>query len=190
MSAANQNTQNRHSIAERRKDLMPENRRNLIPAVLTLVSLICEAPQLLLGQQEWKVPREYSVASLRGDYGVVATYGANLARALGTQTVDGLGNLKGSAIVNQPGANGARTIVSITFTGTYTVNSDGTGAMYLTINLPNGKTANATEDFVITKAEIKHGTPIATEIVDAQEQPSTVITGGVFVTHTYTLRPE
>lgn len=112
-----------------------------------------------------------------------------MARALGTQTLDGHGNVKGSAIVNQPGPNGTRVIVSITFAGTYAVNSDGTGTISLTINLPNGATANATEDFVVTKSEVRGGIPIATEIVDAQEQPSTVIPGGVFVTHTYTLRP-
>lgn len=134
--------------------------------------------------------REYSVASLHGDYAVVATYGGNIARALGTHIYDGLGNLTGSAIVNQPGPNGTRIIVSIGITGTYTVNPDGTGTMNLTINLPNGSTATATEDFVITKAKMNGRTPLATEVVDAQEQPSTVIPGGVFVTHTYTRRPE
>lgn len=166
-------------------------RRQLISAVLMLGGLIWVTPQVALGQQDdWHAPREYTEASLRGDYAAVATYGANVARALGTQTVDGFGRLKGSAIVNQPGLNGARTVVSITFTGTYTVNSNGTGTISLTITLPNGKTANATEDFVITKAEIRDGILVATEIVDAQQQPSTVIPGGVFVTHTYTLRPE
>lgn len=80
-------------------------------------------------------------------------------------------------------------VVIITFTGTYSVNPNGTGMIHLTITLPNGATAEATEDSVITKAEITDGTPVATEIVDAQEQPSTVIPGGIFVTHTYTLRP-
>ncbi len=57
-------------------------------------------------------------------------------------------------------------------------------------NSPPVGTKRCTEDFVITKAAVKDGVPIATEIVDVQEQPSAVIPGGVFVTHTYTLRPE
>jgi hypothetical protein len=166
-------------------------RRRFIFVALTVSSLIVGSSQSALAQdeccREW---RQYTLASLRGDYAAVATYGANVARALGTQTMDGHGNLKGSAIVNQPGSNGARVIVSISFTGTYRVNSDGTGTISLTITLPNGNTANATEDFVITKAEIRDGIPLAKEIIDAQEQPSTVIPGGVFVTHKYTRRPE
>ncbi len=170
---------------------MPRTKTRFIFVALMLSSLVVGRPQPVLGQDDWHHPRrDYSLESLRGDYAAVATYGANVARALGTQTVDGLGNLKGSAIVNQPGLNGARTIVNITFTGTYTVNSDGTGTMSLIITLPNGKTANATEDFVITRAEIRDGTLVATEIIDAQEQPSTVIPGGVFVTHMYTRRPD
>ena len=168
--------------------------RHLLLAVLTLGSLICGGSRAALaGQDCCKVPEEhpeYTVASLRGDYGVVATYGGNVARALGVQTCDGLGNLKGSAIVNEPGPGGTRMVVSITFTGTYVVKPDGTGVMSLSIALPNGRTAKATEDFVITRAEVEDKMPIATELVDAQEQPSTVIPGGVFVTHTYTLRPE
>ncbi|MBV9501759.1 MAG: hypothetical protein JO138_20500 [Acidobacteriaceae bacterium] len=170
---------------------MLRTRMRFVFVALLVSSFVAATPQADLAQGDWHHPRrDYSVESLRGDYAAVATYGANVARALGTQTLDGVGNLKGSAIVNQPGLNGARTIVSITFTGTYTVNSDGTGTMSLTIMLPNGKTANATEDFVITKAKILGGIPIATEIIDAQEQPSTVIPGGVFVTHTYTRRSE
>ena len=87
------------------------------------------------------------ITEVIGDYSAVATYGCNVARALGIQTTDGLGNLKPSAIVNQPGPGGTRMIVSITFTGSYIVNNDGTGTISLTINLPNGRTAAATEDF-------------------------------------------
>ena len=161
-----------------------------VPALL-LGCFVLGRAQSASGQEEWSDDsRGYTLASFRGNFGVTATYGANIAAALGTQTFDGHGNLKGSAIVNQPAANGARIVVNISFTGTYTVNRDGTGVMSLTITLPNGTTANATEDFVVTKGKLRQGMPIATEIVDAQEQPSTVIPGGVFVTHTYTRRPQ
>jgi hypothetical protein len=174
----------------RKRPFMSSDTARLARAVLVFASLTWAHSQLAFGQDDCKIRREYTAASLHGDYAAVATYGADVARALGVQTLDGLGNVKGSAIVNQPGLNGTRKIVSITFTGSYTVQSNGTGTMFLTINLPNGSTANATEDFVITSAKLRNGIPIATEIVDAQEQPSTVIPGGVFVTHTYTLRPE
>jgi hypothetical protein len=171
----------------------PEFSRLALTTILGLASLINAGSRPAFAQQDCcSIPqhREYSLESLRGDYAAVATYGGNTARALGTQTLDGVGNLKGSAIVNQPGPDGTRTVVSITFTGTYSVNSDGTGIMSLVITLPNGTTANATENFVITKATRKDRVLIATEIIDAQEQPSTVIPGGVFVTHTYTRRPD
>ena len=48
----------------------------------------------------------------------------------------------------------------------------------------------ATEDFVITTAEFRGGALIATAMIDAQEQPSVVISGNVFVTHPYTRRPD
>ena len=166
----------------------------LIPVVLGLASVISAAPQDVGGQRDCRsmplTQQGYSVASLSGDYSAIATYGGNVARALGTQTFDGCGKLDGAAFVNQPGPGGTRVVVNITFTGTYTVNSDGTGKMVLTITLPNGTTANATEDFVIARAQKGDSGLIATEVIDAQEQPSTVIPGGVFVTHTYILRPE
>jgi hypothetical protein len=109
--------------------------------------------------------------------------------SVGVLTFDGLGTLKGSATVNQPGPNGSRTIAKVTVAGTYSVESDGTGTMSVTVMLPNGTTSDVTEDFVITKAANRDGMLIATCIFDAQEQPSVIISGDVFVTHTYTRRP-
>jgi hypothetical protein len=161
--------------------MFEEKRRRYIPIAIAVVGLIWTLPQAALGEEDAAGMPEhhlgYTVQSLRGNYAAVATYGGNAARALGVQVLDGAGNLKGSAIVNQPGPDGTRKVVSITFTGTYTVNGDGT-------------VADATEDFVITKAKLRNRVLIATEVIDAQEQPSTVIPGGVFVTHTYTRRPE
>jgi hypothetical protein len=70
------------------------------------------------------------------------------------------------------------------------VNSDGTGTIQFTLTLPNGTTSDITEDFVITKSENRDGTLIATSIFEAQEQPSVVISGDVFVTHVDTRRPD
>ncbi len=163
----------------------------LLSAALLTLAFTCGGVLAASGQQdggEWGPT--YSIGSLHGDYAAVATYGADVAQALGTQYMDGRGHVRGSALVNQPGAHSSRQLTRISFTGTYKVNSDGTGALYLTLALPGGKTANAVEDFVITKAKVLEGVPVATEIVDAQEESSHVIPGGVFVTHTYTRRPE
>jgi hypothetical protein len=56
--------------------------------------------------------------------------------------------------------------------------------------LPNGTTQDVTEDFVVTKAEFPFGVLVSTAMTDAQEQPSVVISGNVFVTHAYTKLPD
>ena len=131
---------------------------------------------------------KYTLASVCGDYGVVGVYGANIARVLGTTAMDGRGKLAGSAIVNQPGPNGTRTLTGIGLAAKYTVNTDGTGIMVFTVTLPDGSMATVTEDFVITRTKEIDGTLIATEIQDAQEVPSAVIEDSSLVFHTYTLR--
>jgi hypothetical protein len=154
-----------------------------------LVSLVV-AP-CLVAQQDHDAPTvnlKYSQASICGSYGAVATYGANIARALGTESFDGNGHLTGSAIVNQPATATTRTISNIGLSGTYSVNHDGTGQMLLTVTLPDGSTPTVTEDFVITKSRMIHGVEIATEIEDAQEVPSAVVDDSSLVIHSYTLR--
>ena len=131
---------------------------------------------------------KYTLASFCGDYGIVGSYSGGIARALGTQTVDGHGNLTGSAIINEPGTNNTRSITSIGFHGTYTVNPDGTGSMALTITVQGGTTVNVTEDFAITKTKTANGTVLASEIQDAQEVPSVILSTPTLAVHTYTLR--
>jgi hypothetical protein len=131
---------------------------------------------------------KYTLASLCGDYGAVVTYGANVAAGFGHEKYDGQGNATGSALANQPGPNGTRTITSFGISGTYTVNKDGSGVRNLTIALPGGGTAQVIEDFVITKAEVVDGIALATEIADAQREASAVIDDQSLVRHTLTLR--
>lgn len=152
---------------------------------LALVPMFVSAQQ----EREDSNPQvHFSTASLCGNYGAIATYGANLARALGYEAMDGHGKITGSAIVNQPGPNNTRTLVSIGISGTYTINAEGMGTMSLTIALPGGATANVTEDFVVTRSKTVDGVEIATEIQDAQEVPSAVIEDSSLVIHAYTLR--
>ncbi len=160
-------------------------------AILVLASFAAVPTSFVYAQQDHGAASrgKYTLASLCGDYAAVATYGANIARALGHEEMDGRGKLTGSAIVNQPGPNDTtRSITSIGLDGTYTVNADGSGSMILTITLPGGTTASVTEDFIITKSKMIDGVEIATEIQDAQEVPSAVIDESSLVVHAYTLR--
>jgi hypothetical protein len=159
-------------------------------AVVLLLTSVAVIPNVVSAQQDHGAQshEKYTLASLCGDYAAVATYGANVARALGHEEMDGLGKLTGSAIVNQPGPNDSRTIASIGLAGTHSVNPDGSGSMILTITLPGGMTASVTEDFIITKSKMVDGIEIATEIQDAQQVPSAVIDESSLVVHAYTLR--
>jgi len=69
----------------------------------------------------------YTIASLNGQYAITGTYGANVAVALAMRYFDYKGNLTGTFVVDEPtpgSSTGARTIVTGTQVGTYTVNCD------------------------------------------------------------------
>ena len=138
----------------------------------------------------------YTLASIQGTYAIVVNYGANVAMAIGTRSYDGKGNMTGTFIINAPTAGsttGARTISHGTQTGTYTVNCNGTGIITRVITLTTGATAPALDDFVITAAarSTQAGQPLlATAIVDAGEDPSTLAVGGLFVTRVQTRLPD
>jgi len=155
------------------------------------IALVAMLPMILQSQQrdDRTAPVGFTAASLCGNYGAIATYGPNIARALGFELMDGHGKITaGSAVVNQPGPNNTRSLSSIGISGTYTINAEGMGTMSLTIALPGGSTASVTEDFVVTRSKIVDGVAIATEIQDAQEVPSAVIDDSSLVIHSYTLR--
>ncbi len=144
----------------------------------------------LMAQAVAGAAHTYGIASLKGDYAVINHYGANLALGIGAEYFDGTGKLHGSLLLNRPTSTGARELVALTSTGTYTINADGTGIISLAVTLPDGTIKTATEDFVITRGEVIGGTLVATEIVDEQREPSLVLGNGVFVTQDYTRRGE
>jgi hypothetical protein len=138
-------------------------------------------------------PQCYTVASLKGTYAVVATYGANVAMALALRNFDGQGNLTGTFTLNEPSpgsSTGARTIVTGTQKGTYTVNCDGTGVITRVVTASNGVTATQLDDFLITRATAKDGQFLATALADATRVPSAIVPGGIFVTRSYTRLPD
>lgn len=135
----------------------------------------------------------YTVASLEGSYAVVATYGANVAIALAKRYFDGNGNLTGTFLVNGPttgSTTGARTIVTGTQAGTYTVNCDGTGVFDRVLTASNGTVVHQFDDFIITAGKMtEDGRLIATEIEDATRTPSALVPGGIFVIRHFTRVP-
>lgn len=169
---------------------MSNTRRSLVPVLGCILGYFAVAPASTVLAQGHKVNQPaYSLASLRGDYAVVGTYGANVARLIGTYHADGKGYVEGTARVNLPGPGNDRIVVNISFTGPYTVNPDGTGTLYFTVELPGGGTTPATLDFVFTRSEVLDGTKVATEIATAQREPSSVV-NGQFVTHIATRRSD
>jgi hypothetical protein len=136
----------------------------------------------------------YTLASLKGTYAVIGTYGAHLAVALGIRHYDGAGNFTATFTLNEPtpgSPTGARTIVTGTQIGTYTVNCDGTGVSTRTLMTSNGIVAVGMDDFLITKATMhEDGQLIATAFEDAQRTPSAIVPGGIFLTRSFTRRPD
>jgi hypothetical protein len=136
----------------------------------------------------------YSLASIKGTYAAVATYGANIALALAVRHFDGHGNMTGTFTLNAPvvgSPTGERKIVTGTQVGTYVVNCDGTGTITRTLTSSTGVVTTQTDDFLITKAiERDDDKLLATALEDAQRTPSALVPGGLFVFRSYTRRPD
>jgi hypothetical protein len=174
---------------KRRAKLMFSKKRLFIPAALSFLGVCAANAQV-------SATCPYTLASIRGSYSVVGTYGANVALALGARTWDGNGNFTGTFILNEPtvgSTTGARTIVTGTQVGTYTVNCNGTGQIVRTVTASTGLVATQIDDFVITAAtrSSQAGQPLlATAIQDATEVPSAIVAGGIFVIRVHTRIPD
>jgi hypothetical protein len=165
---------------------MFNKKRLFVPAALILAGLIGVSKA---NAQDPTCP--YTLASLQGSYAVIVNYGASVAIGLQTEVLDGKGNLTRTGVLNQPtagSATGARTVGTVSSKGTYTLNCNGSGTITRVVTKPDGTTANAVDDFVITGSVIKWAflPAIGTTIVDAQRDPSVILPGGVFVTRVHT----
>ena len=138
-------------------------------------------------------PQCYTLASLQGAYTIIGHYGPSVAIAFNRTQLDGKGNLTSTFVVNEPtpgSTTGARTVVTGSQTGTYTVNGDGTGVISRFVQTSTGVNTTVVSDFVITRArQTEDGVLIATELVDAQRTPSAIVAGGIFLTRSYTRLP-
>jgi hypothetical protein len=159
----------------------------LIPLPLLAVALAAGAPAFA------QASRCYTADSLYGSYAVVGNYGAHVASAIQAELLDGRGNLTRTGVINQPLASsttGQRTVGNVVSNGTYTVNCNGTGVINRLVTRPDGTTAVASDDFLITEAVEQDGRLLATTIVDVQRDPSVILPGGVFLTRVHTRRPD
>jgi hypothetical protein len=158
-----------------------------VPAALVFTGFFGVSPAIAENPQTC-----FTLASLQGNYAIVANYGANIAMSFGLRSYDGNGNLTATFLVNEPTAGsttGARTIVTGTQTGTYTVDCNGTGKITRNLIASNGVTATQVDDFVITGAIVAQGGLVATSLADAVEVPSAIVAGGVFLTRVQTRLP-
>ena len=138
-------------------------------------------------------PQCYTLASIQGSWATVGTYGANVALGFGQRYIDANGVMTGVFILNAPtigDTTGARTVSSGTQAGTYTITCDGRGSITRTTTSTLGIVVNTIDDFVITGAEVKNGKLIATSILDAQQTPSGLVPGGIFLFRNYTRLPD
>jgi hypothetical protein len=171
---------------ERGKSMF-NTKRLFVPAALVLFVLLGESAALAKDKDDC-----YSAASVQGSWAVIATYGANVALALGRRVVSENGDFTATFVLNGPtpgSTTGARTITTGTQVGTYAVNCDGTGTITRTLTASNGVITTQVDDFVITKAIVEHGHLVATAIADAVEVPSALVPGGIFVTRVHTRLP-
>jgi hypothetical protein len=161
------------------------NNRRLV-AKAALVSLVLLGTSVATADEETC----YTVASIRGTYALVATYSANVALALGVRHFDGQGNLTGTFILNAPvvgSPTGARTIITGTQVGTYSVNCDGTGTITRTLTASSGVVTTQTDNLLITKVvEQESSRRLAISLEDATQTPSALVPGGLFVFRSYT----
>ena len=161
-----------------------------------LIAVVTVATSLALGAPVARADDKtkcYTVGSINGTYALVGTYGANVALALGVRHFDGNGNMTGTFTVNEPdpaSTTGGRKIVTGTQVGTYTVNCDGTGVITRTVTASTGLVTTQTDDLLITQAKTDDDRLLAIALEDAQRTPSAIVAGGIFLTRSYTRRPD
>ena len=165
--------------------------------VLTAVVFSCFSG-LTAAYAQVPTPACYTLESLKGQYATVGNYGSNQAVVLAMSYFDGNGNYKSTFVVNEPTAGsttGARTIVTGTNVGTYTVNCDGTGVINRTATASNGVVATQTDDLVITGAvttldAVFNPVLLATSVANAPRVSSAIVPGGVLLTRSLTRLPD
>src|ERR1035438_5136858 len=136
----------------------------------------------------------YTAASVQGTWALVTNYNENMARAFGHRTINANGNMTGTFVLDGPPTGSTDDEVLARTTGTqvgvYAINCDGTGTITRTVTASTGITANQVDDLLITQATVQNGQLIATALIDVEEPPSALISGGAFVVRAHTRLPD
>jgi hypothetical protein len=112
---------------------------------------------------------------LRGTYSFVDLV-STIAGTFGTLTFDGSGHCTGRGMGNTLIFTDAGTLGSMvfqySFTGTYSVNADGTGSANFVANLPGGATKSTAYDFVIIQngKDKERGKTVAFQLTAVQRE--------------------
>ena len=109
----------------------------------------------------------FTVASIVGTFAWthIGHGGQFPGAGLGVLTFDGAGRFSGTVTLNLPGEDFTNRIPDFrsSFSGSYTLNADGTGTSTTRFTLPGGSSQETSSHFVVTKAVVRSGRKIARE---------------------------
>jgi hypothetical protein len=109
----------------------------------------------------------FTVASIVGTFAWthIGHGGQFPGAGLGVLTFDGTGRFSGTVTLNVPGEDFTNRIPDFrsSFSGSYTLNPDGTGTSTARFTLPGGSSQETSSHFVVTKAVVRSGRRIARE---------------------------
>jgi hypothetical protein len=141
-----------------------------------IVSCLVAVAVLMLAATAASAAR-FRESSLFGTFAAVGAGDGHTSASVGTATYDGEGNVTRSLVVNAPDGNGGRRVLLFESVGTYEVNADGTGKVFLTTTISNGATTEVSFDFVIQESQPngKGGQRRATKLFSVQREPGTTV---------------
>lgn len=116
---------------------------------------------------------EYTNSVLKGNYAVAAIGQGGFSPQAGVSvaTYDGNGRFSGITIQDVPGASlGERVFVRASFTGTYAMNSEGTGTAMIRTSRPDGSADEVSTALVVTNVTSVNGKSVAEEFFFMHEQ--------------------
>ncbi len=165
----------------------------LLPFVLVVICCarapLARAQRAVSAEQDTKSAQNqpYNLASIDGEYAIVGTFSGSIAGGeLGIVRFRD-GQFSGYLTNNLPGTTPAdRSIYRGSFTGTSTINDDGSGVATVTVTFANNTSIEVHLDTLITKAREVHGRKVALEIHAMQRES----TAGEFLVQILTRRPD
>lgn len=131
----------------------------LLTVALATVTFLSQPGPLeaTTGSLDKKGKPDFSVSSLQGSYGTAGRADGYQSRSVGVANFDGRGGVNRTVRINASDGSGGRRLIDLTSVGTYSVNSDGTGEIWLMNLNSNNTVTSVTYDFVIRTTEMGRG---------------------------------